>query len=135
MSRENLEVFKRGIEAYNSRAVEALLEDLDPDVEFRPALPKLLGGRTTVYLGHEGVREMFREFDDAFAEMHAELPDIRDLGDRIVGIGRIRTRGRGSGVETESPWGYVFEMQNGKVIRAWTFLDPKEALEAAGVRE
>ena len=38
--------------------------------------------------------------EEAFAESHMEFPEIRDLGDRIVAIGRLRARGRESGAET-----------------------------------
>jgi ketosteroid isomerase-like protein len=33
------------------------------------------------------------------------------------------------------PLGYLVEFKNGKVIRMRAYLDPKEALEAAGLRE
>ena len=37
MSRENVDSFKRGLDAYNRRDLDALLETLDPDVEWHPA--------------------------------------------------------------------------------------------------
>ena len=40
---------------------------------------------------------------EAFDEIQIEVSEIRDLGDRLVAIGRTRTRGRESGAETESP--------------------------------
>lgn len=61
--------------------------------------------------------------------------EIRDIGDRIVAIGRIHARGTESGAETESPWAYPVQFNNGKVILIRTYLDPSEALEAAGLRE
>jgi hypothetical protein len=33
---------------------------------------------------------------------------------------------------TELAFGTVTDMKNGKAIRIWTYLDPQEALEAAG---
>ncbi len=135
MSQENVEAFKRATEAVNRGDVEALLADLDPNVEWRPAMQALVGGGAPVYRGHAGVREMFRDFYDAFAELHAEFQEIRDLGDQLVAIGSLRTRGKESGAQTESPWGAVAEYKNGKVIRLRTYLDRKEALEAAGLRE
>ena len=48
-----------------------------------------------------------RDLYDAFAEIHVEISEIRDLGDRLVAIGRTRARGKESGAETESPWGGV----------------------------
>jgi uncharacterized protein len=133
MSQANVEMTKRGLEAYNRRDVEALLEDLDPEVEWHPALPKLLGGEATVYRGHEGVREFFRDTDDVLDEIDVEYSEIRDLGDRVFVIGRFRARGKASGAETESPIATVSDIRNGKVIRIQTYLDPKEALEAAGL--
>ncbi len=88
-----------------------------------------------MYRGHEGVRELMREIDDVLDEIHVEYSEIRDLGDRVVAIGRLRTRGKASGAETESPIATVSDLRNGKSIRIRTYLDPKEALEAAGLSE
>jgi ketosteroid isomerase-like protein len=135
MSEENVEAFKRGFEAINRGDVEAALEELDPDVEWHPAVQALVGGEATVYLGHAGVREMLRDLWEAFAVLDAEYPEIRDLGDRCVAIGRIRARGRESGAEIESPLGYVIDFKDGKAIRLRAYLDGDEALEAAGLSE
>jgi ketosteroid isomerase-like protein len=112
-----------------------VLEAVHAEVEWYAALEMLLGGEAAVYRGHEGVRELFGGFDDAFAEFHFEYWEIRDLGDRILAIGRIRGRGREGGVEVESPLGVVADYRDGKAIRVLSFLDPEEALEAAGLRE
>jgi ketosteroid isomerase-like protein len=135
MSRENIEAIKRGVEAYNRRDVDAFLEIHDPDVEWHPALQPMLGGEATVYRGHEGVREAIRDLDEAFAEHQIVIADIRDLGDQVVAIGHAHGRGKESGAETETPIGYLFDFRNGKVTRVVAFLDPNEALEAAGPRE
>ncbi len=95
----------------------------------------MLGGEATVYRGHEGGREFLRDADEAFTELHLEFFEIRDLGDRLVASGRMRERGKASGAETGSPVGYLVDFRNGRGTRIRSFLDPKEALEAAGVRE
>jgi ketosteroid isomerase-like protein len=135
MSRENIESFKRAVEAYNRRDVEALLQELAPEVEWHPVLEGLLGGEATVYRGHEGVRELLRITDETLGEIFVEFSEIQDLGDRIVATGRLRTRGKESGVETESPVGYVAKLRDGKTSQIRTYLDPEEALVAAGLRE
>ena len=61
MSKENVEAFKRGTEAYNRTDVEALLHDLDPEVEWHSALLIPFGGEATVSRGHDGVREVMRD--------------------------------------------------------------------------
>ena len=95
----------------------------------------LLGGEATVYRQHEGVREMFRDFYGAFAELQVEVSRTEDLGDRVLTTGRLRARGRESGAQIESAWGSVTELKDGKGIRVWTYLDHKEALSAAGLSE
>ena len=135
MSEENVEAFKRAIEAYNRRDIDAFLEEIDPKVEWRGALQALLESEVTVYRGHDGVRQWVRDIDEALAEIRLDLPEIRDLGDRIVALGRLRARGTASGAETESPFGCVVEWKNGKATRLRSFLSHDAALEAAGLEE
>ena len=111
------------------------MKTLDPDVEWHSALLIPFGGAATVSRGHDGVRELLDEVYEALAEIHLDYSKIRDLGDRIVGIGRIRTRGKHSGAVTALAFGTVTDMKNGKAIRIWTYLDPQDALEAAGLSE
>jgi ketosteroid isomerase-like protein len=140
MSQENVDAFKRGLDAYNRRDLDALMDELDPGVEWHPALAVLLGGKQTVFRGHQGVRESIQEEDEALAVYQLEVSEIRDLGNRVLAIGRIRARGRESGAEIESPFYALTESKGTKgkgtrAIRLRTFLDRKEALEAAGLRE
>ena len=74
---------------------------------------------------------MMRDLNEAFGEIHIEISEIRDLGDRLVAIGRTRTRGKASGAETETPWAFLAELRQGKGFRIQTYLDPDEALAAA----
>jgi ketosteroid isomerase-like protein len=129
MSQENGEAFKRAIEAYNRRDVEALLHELDTEIEWRPVLPVVLGGDATVYRGHDGVRQLLRDLDEVLAERQLDFSDIRDVGDHVVATGSLRIRGKSSGALSESPFGCVAELKNGKAIRIQTYLDPSEALE------
>jgi ketosteroid isomerase-like protein len=135
VSPEDLEAFKRGVEAFNRRDVEGLLAVLDPDIEWHDVFTEMLGGEARVVRGHDGVRELIRDQAEAFAELDTEYTEIRDLGQRLVGIGVIRTRGRESGAETRSRLGAIVDFKNGKAIFVLTFLDAREALEAAGLAE
>jgi ketosteroid isomerase-like protein len=136
MSQENVETFKRSADAFERGDFDAWLEEFcDPKIEWHSALPGLLTQKGAVYRGHAGVREMFREIAEVLDEMTAEYSEIHEVGDRVVGIGRLHTRGRASSVETEAPFALVSEHRNGKMIRVRTFLDGEEALEAAGMSE
>jgi hypothetical protein len=50
MPQENVEPFKRFIDGFNRRDVEAMLEAVDAGVEWRPAAPVALGGRSVAEL-------------------------------------------------------------------------------------
>ena len=56
-------------------------------------------------------------------------------GDATSPIGRTRTRGKASGVETDTPLALVTEIRNGKTISIQAYLDPRQALEAVGLSE
>jgi ketosteroid isomerase-like protein len=85
------------------------------------------------YRGHDGVREMLRDLWDSFDDLQIEISEFRDLGDRLVAIGRTRGRGKASGADVESPNGFVTEFRDGKAISIRGYLDPRDALAAAGV--
>jgi ketosteroid isomerase-like protein len=77
------------------------------------------------------VGRLVREFRGA----QDRLREFRDLGDRVVACGHIDARGRESGLELDSPKGWVFTVRGGKVVKAEGFLSRAEALEAAGRSE
>ena len=128
-----MEALKRGLEAYNRRDIEGLLEVLAPEVEWHPALMESLRGTAAVYRGHEAVRELLQDL--LLDDFSAEVTEVRDLGERVVATGRLRIRGKASGAETESPMGFVADFKNGKATLIRTYLDPKQALEAVGLRD
>jgi ketosteroid isomerase-like protein len=135
MSQENIAEFRRTIDAYNRGDLEGFVEGFDPSVEWRALTGVMFGTEATVYRGHEGIRGFWRDIDEAFAEAQIEYLDARDLGERIVVVARLRIRGKASGVETESPLAWVVDFTNGRVSRMRDYVDPQQALEAAGVEE
>ena len=89
MSQENVEAVKRGIYAFNCRDMEGLLAELDPAVEWHPALLAALRGEgAAVYQGHEGVRDFVRDLHEAFTELQIEIVEARVDVDH--GLRRLR---------------------------------------------
>ncbi|HXE98923.1 MAG TPA: hypothetical protein VN458_01110 [Solirubrobacterales bacterium] len=86
------------------------------------------------------MRESIQEEDEALALYQFEVSEIRDLGTKTLAIGRIRARGRESGVEIDSDFCALTESRGTKgrdtrAISLRTYFDLNEALEAAGLRE
>jgi ketosteroid isomerase-like protein len=132
MSEENVEAYKRAVEAANRRDLEALLEEFDPEVEW---YPQVVGLGSEVYRGAEGIRELFGDMGETIPDAFFEVSEIRDLGDRLLSFGRLRAHGSESGAPTEVPFNQLIHFRDGKATVLRTFLDPKEALEAAGLSE
>jgi len=132
MSQENVEAYTRAVEAFNRFEIEALLEELDPEIEWYSAVS---GMGSEVYRGADGVHELLRDMGEVFTSWTFEVSDIRDLGDRALALGRLHTRGHESGVQTEVSFNQLLDFKGGKVMRVRSFLDSGEALEAVGLSE
>ena len=133
MSQENVEIVRQSLEAYAAGDMEEMLSYVDPEGELHSAI--IGGAEGKVFRGHDGFRRWYAESMESFEELRTELTEYRDLGDRIVAFGHIHARGRGSGLEVDSPTGWLFTVQRGKVVKAEGFLNRAEVLEAAGLSE
>jgi ketosteroid isomerase-like protein len=130
MSQENVDIVRSWFDRWNAGDRETFDEEIHTDAEL---VTTFLGGRQH---GHEAVRRWFREIEEQFDEWTVIPDEWRDAGDLVATVGRVRLRGRGSGVSFEAPVGWLFEIRDGKLSRLQTFLDdPASAFAAAGLRE
>ena len=132
MSQENVELSKRVVEAWNRRDAEAIIALADPKVVWHPVLEETVEGRP--YRGHAGLRQYFEDLAGQGVESQGELAEFGDLGDEVLGLGRLSFRSA-TGVELESEVACIWRWSNGKCVEARTWLSHAEALEAAGLRE
>ena len=131
MSQENVEIVRRVMSAIADRDVEAFLQMADREIEWRTAFTAVGG----TYRGHEGLRRYIADLDDAWEVLKAELDSAVAAGDVVVGVGRVHTRGRASGVDNEVAMGWACRFREGKVLAMRSFADPEHALEAVGLSE
>jgi ketosteroid isomerase-like protein len=133
MSQENVETVKRGIDAYNRREIEAIYEMATPDFEWVPALITGFEGAGT--RGRAGMERYFREVEETWEGYRLLIDELRDLDERVLVLGRIEGRGRGSGLLVETPWGCIFDFKDAKMSSARAYLEHAEAVRAAGLSE
>ena len=133
MSEENVETVRRSLEAFQRGDMEEMLSYMDPEGELHSAI--VGGAEGNVYRGHEGFRKWYADSFESFEELRNEWSEFRDLGDRVLVFGHVKARGRESGVELDSPMGWVFTVRRGKLMKAEGFLSRADALEAAGLSE
>jgi ketosteroid isomerase-like protein len=133
MSRANVEIVRGLLEGFQRRDHERAFDFYDPDIVWEDYSPAsdLLG----VYHGHEGVRTYWRQWLSAWRDLQFEVQDVRDAGDDVVALIRNQRQwGRHSAIKTETPpYGIVFTIRGGKVVRWRNFPDQADALEAVGL--
>jgi len=138
MSQENVEIVRRGFDEFQgglARGDPGAIFDsgiVAPDAEWIPA-PNTPGLRP-VYRGREGFVEFMRTWTEDF-QWSIDLERVIDAGDdRVVAMFHQRATGKASGATVELHMALLYELENGRVIRMQNFLDPADALEAAGLR-
>ena len=132
MSAENVELYKRGIDAFNRRDLEAFLTLAHPEVV---AVSRVLAIEGGSYRGHDGVRDWWETLLDVFPDFTIEVVSVRDAGDVIVAELRNRAHGGGSETPLEELVWQVAEWRDGQIVRWQMYGSEPEALEAAGLQE
>jgi ketosteroid isomerase-like protein len=129
---ERLQVARQFLDAVTRRDLSALVALTHPQVEWRSFFA--LGEEGGVYRGHGAIEQYLRDLSDAWEIVRPEPEGGVVCGNVAVLVGRVHYRGKASGVETESPAGWMFKVQGGKVLHCRAFAEPERALEAIGLR-
>ena len=130
MSQENVELACRAVDDWNRREFSGAKLRLyyHPDVEWLPHRAETEGA----FHGIEGMERFWADTQEVFEkfELHYEL---LDLGERVLAWGQIHLRARGSGIETDIPFGGLVEFLDGKIVRWEDFGSKDKALKAVGL--
>ena len=133
MSQENVALVGELIAAVERQDLSRLVELTDPDVEWHSFMAEL--GEGGVYHGHDGMRRYVSDLSDAWEFLSTDVDDTLAVGAVVLVVGQLHYRGKGSGVETRSPAGYLVKFRQGRVVYMRAFRDPEHALEAVALRE
>jgi ketosteroid isomerase-like protein len=134
MSQENVDTVRRSLDAWNRGDVDAWLEAAHPDIEWVSEVAMRLEGAATVFRGTAGMRAYWDDWHSVW-NVTIDVSEVRDLGDTVVALAQVRTRGEASGIDIERPVAYVFEFEGALARKARAYLDPQEALEAVRLSE
>jgi ketosteroid isomerase-like protein len=131
MSQENLDLARQVMATLGERDPSQLVALADPEVEWHSFFA--VGEGDGVYRGYDGTRRYMSDVDDAFEIGLAHVDDALAVGEIVVLVGRLHYRGKGSGVESESPAGWMLKFRDGKLLCFRAFREPERALEAVGL--
>jgi ketosteroid isomerase-like protein len=126
MSQENVDVVRRGFEAYARGDLPTALAGFDPEIAWSPV-------EESSFQGIGAVRSYLARWEDVWEDYEMQAEEYLDAGDRVVVALHFRGRGKGSGVETEARSFQVYTVRNGKTVSVLEYLNRAEALEAAGL--
>jgi ketosteroid isomerase-like protein len=127
---ENVEIVKRGFEAFDRGGVEALLEFVHED--FEATTPPGLASEPDTYVGHDGVRRYFDYFYEAMDDIRWESHSFQEVGDKVVVEFTLYARGKTTGLEFGQPAVQVWTLRDGKGVGLELYPTLEEALAAAG---
>ena len=103
MSQENVEIVRRGWEAYERGDLSTALADISPDVVTH--LPPPIN---EIYHGPEGTLQSLLDWAEGFDELVIAPQEYIDAGDQVVVRTRQRGHGADSGVPVEGEFWYVY---------------------------
>jgi ketosteroid isomerase-like protein len=129
MSQENVELFRRGLEAWNRGNYEEIVEMCHPDVEwtFSDRLPDATGH----IRGKAEVRRFFETFTSDWSEISIRAERLADQGQNVVADVAFHAQGR-DGIEVSMSFIHVWTVRDGQIVRFRGFGSFEEALEALG---
>jgi len=99
----------------------------DPSCEYRPV------EEARPIHGHDALIRWIERWLEAWEDAWDEIDEIAAVGERVVAAVRVHGRGRSSGLEISQRLFDVHELRDGRVLRITEYLDPGEAVEAAGL--
>jgi ketosteroid isomerase-like protein len=133
VSEENLQITRRGWEAYLRGDMDALASLWAPEVVWD--LQHFRNWPESSYHGVDGVRQFVTEWLEVWGDYEVEVEELLPAPDgRVVSLITHRAKGRQSGLPMNLSMALTATLRNGKIIRFDTYDDRAEALDAAGLR-
>ena len=97
----------------------------DERMEFFPVTAEEIG-RTTPYVGPEGLREYLGDIARVWEELLILPKQVEGEGDRLLVRGRVYLRSRKLGIR-DMPAAWIWELDGGRFVRGEVFADPEQA--------
>jgi ketosteroid isomerase-like protein len=130
MSAEDIERIRDGFALFEQGKLDEAMEGFDPAFELDD---HIVPEDTTEARGREALRAQLENLNQAFGEIHYELRDFIDLGDRILVRVGVHAKGGQTGIEMREEVGQIWRVRAGLATSLEIFRSWEEALSAAGI--
>jgi ketosteroid isomerase-like protein len=132
VSQANVEIVRHVYEAAARRDSASVLALYDPEVELDNSALAVVGWGGGVYRGHDGLRNFFREWHEAWETVDYDFDELIDAsGEFVISVVSRRARGRASGAEVTLDLALLWTIRDERVVRVVWFSSREDALAAA----
>jgi ketosteroid isomerase-like protein len=129
-----VEIVARVLRRYADQDIDAMLREVHPDVEIDYSESN--APDASVYCGHAACRAFVQGRFEDFEERSFDATELIDAQpNAVIAAGRMRGRGRASGVAVEADSVTVWTLRDGKVSQIKLYQTRGQALEALGLAE
>jgi ketosteroid isomerase-like protein len=135
VSRENVEIIRRLLDASNRRDAAAVSALLHPEVEFHVRAGPAIGIET-LHGRDAALSFIFKDLLGAMPDFRTIAEAVSELRDgHVLAVGRYEGRGTVSGVETRMDSAAIYRLDAGMIVFFQDFATRREALKAVGLEE
>jgi ketosteroid isomerase-like protein len=132
MSQENVEIVRKGYEAFERGDIQAVLDLMDSEIESRidPDTPDW-----EPHYGRDGFVSFLQAWLEPWETYRIEIDELIDVGERVLAVCREFGRRKDSGFEVEQPAYHVWTLKGGRAVRFDASYKRSYALDAVGLSE
>jgi ketosteroid isomerase-like protein len=131
MPRQNVEVVRRNMDAFNRGDVEAFCADFSPSARLAGIRAQL--ETEAIHTGPDAPRDFLAAVAQTWTEISFDLQEVRGPGSELVAVGWLRGTFRDTGLRVDQRAGVVYRFEAGKIQDCRAYSHVAEALEAAGL--
>jgi ketosteroid isomerase-like protein len=122
-----IELIKAVFAAFAERDLDFMLAHASDDIVFT-AVGADYAGRTDPYIGHDGIREYFRDVAEVWDDIRVTPTDFRQIGETVLVTGKVSARSPARVIAGSSGW--IWRVRDGKIVYVRVYPSAGEAIAA-----
>ena len=124
---QNVEIVKRGYEAFGRGDINVVLELCEEEVEWASSGPSEMP-TAGIRRGRDQVAQFFKAVDQVFEIQRFEPRQFIAQGDQVVVLGGDTAKIKATGKVLTEEWAHAFTIRNGKIAAFREYIDTAEVV-------
>ena len=124
---QNIEIVKRGYEAFGRGDINGLLALCAENVEWVSSGPSEMP-TAGIRRGHEQVAQFFKALDQVFEIQRFEPKQFIAQGEQVVVLGDDTAKVKATGKVLTEEWAHAFTIRDGKIAAFREYIDTAEVV-------